>query len=553
MSESSKIPGKNTEIFRASSLLTATAIWSFANGASAQDAAPTDAAEGAETIEEVVVTGFRASLNKALEAKQEQVGSIDMIVAEDIADFPDLNLAESLQRVPGVVIARDAGEGRQISVRGLGPQFTRVRINGIEAMSANGSTDASGGTNRGRNFDFNTFASELFNNITVRKTAAAETEEGSLGATVDLQTGRPFDYDGLTIAGSVQAGYNDLTEDSDPRAAFLVSNTFADGKFGALLSVAYTSRKLEDDGSSTVRWQTATPAPAELLRCPLANPTASADRPSQAHAGRRSAPHSSRAFRATTNTSTIRNDSASRPRCSSHRAMQPRSAWTRCTRSSTPTRDEIFLETPVFSTGGNAMTRTGINDVNPVAAEIDGNEHPGVRRIQRRGHSLRSASRRTDHEVHAGHPRRQTRVQRCLQHACPGGFRRSEPRQPGADDAAVRCAQYRRLQLRLPRRTAACRSSRTARRTSPIRRPGPHADPPASAEHDQQLSDRAARFRVGGIRCLLAEVRPAVEELHLQVHRSCAVPTAPPPTSKAFVRSRLRSASYSTSPISATA
>ena len=96
-----------------------------------------------------------------------------MIVAEDIADFPDLNLAESLQRVPGVVIARDAGEGRQISVRGLGPQFTRVRINGIEAMSANGSTDASGGTNRGRNFDFNTFASELFNNITVRKTASA--------------------------------------------------------------------------------------------------------------------------------------------------------------------------------------------------------------------------------------------------------------------------------------------------------------------------------------------------------------------------------------------
>src|SRR6187399_456051 len=255
MSESSKIRGKNTAIFRTSTLLTATAIWSFANGVSAQDAASTDTAGSAETIEEVVVTGFRASLNKALEAKQDTVGSIDMIVAEDIADFPDLNLAESLQRVPGVVIARDAGEGRQISVRGLGPQFTRVRINGIEAMSANGSTDASGGTNRGRNFDFNTFASELFNNITVRKTASAETEEGSLGATVDLRTGRPFDYDGLTMAGSVQAGYNDLTQDSDPRAAFLISDTFADGKFGALLSLAYTDRKQADDGSSTVRWQ----------------------------------------------------------------------------------------------------------------------------------------------------------------------------------------------------------------------------------------------------------------------------------------------------------
>src|SRR5688572_20874536 len=116
-------------------------------GASAQDATPAPAAESTGT-EEIVVTGFRASLNAALGAKQEQVGAIDMIVAEDIADFPDLNLAESLQRVPGVVITRDAGEGRQISVRGLGPQFTRVRINGIEAMSANGATDATGGTNR---------------------------------------------------------------------------------------------------------------------------------------------------------------------------------------------------------------------------------------------------------------------------------------------------------------------------------------------------------------------------------------------------------------------
>lgn len=206
-------------------------------------------------IEEVVVTGFRQSLNAALEDKREAVGAVDSIVAEDIADFPDLNLAESIQRVPGVSIARDAGEGRQISVRGLGPQFTRVRINGMEAMSANGGTDAAGGTNRDRSFDFNTFASELFNSITIRKTSAAETEEGSLGATVDLRAARPFDYDEFTVVTSVQGSYNDISEDVDPRGAFLISNTFADGKFGALLSVAYTKRQLLDEGSSTVRWQ----------------------------------------------------------------------------------------------------------------------------------------------------------------------------------------------------------------------------------------------------------------------------------------------------------
>jgi iron complex outermembrane recepter protein len=207
-------------------------------------------------VEEIVVTGFRESLSQALDVKREQVGAVDAIVAEDIADFPDLNLAESLQRIPGVSIARDAGEGRQITVRGLSPEFTRVRLNGMEAMSANGGTDAAGGTNRGRSFDFNTFASELFNSITVRKTASAEVEEGSLGATVDLRTGRPFDYDGLTIVTSATAQYNDLSEEVDPRAAFVISDTFADGKFGALVSVAYTERNLTDEGASTVRWMT---------------------------------------------------------------------------------------------------------------------------------------------------------------------------------------------------------------------------------------------------------------------------------------------------------
>jgi TonB-dependent receptor len=221
-----------------------------AAGAGAQATAPAQ-----ESLEEVVVTGFRESLSVALDQKRDAVGSIDAIVAEDIADFPDLNLAESIQRVPGVSIARDGGEGRQISVRGLGPQFTRVRINGMEAMSANGGTDAAGGTNRDRSFDFNTFASELFNSVTIRKSSAAEIEEGSLGATVDLRSAHPFDYDGFTVVTSVQGSYNDISEDVDPRGALLISNTFADGKFGALLSAAYTKRKLLDEGASTVRWQ----------------------------------------------------------------------------------------------------------------------------------------------------------------------------------------------------------------------------------------------------------------------------------------------------------
>ncbi|MDC6705902.1 TonB-dependent receptor plug domain-containing protein, partial [Leclercia adecarboxylata] len=94
-----------------------------------------DAGTNPTDLDTVVVTGYRASVEKALDIKRGEAGVVDAIVAEDIGKFPDLNLAESLQRIPGVVITREAGEGRNISVRGLGPDFTRVRINGMEALT----------------------------------------------------------------------------------------------------------------------------------------------------------------------------------------------------------------------------------------------------------------------------------------------------------------------------------------------------------------------------------------------------------------------------------
>jgi iron complex outermembrane receptor protein len=210
-------------------------------------------AEPAEdtAVTEVVVTGFRNSLQRALELKRTNTGVVDSILAEDIAKFPDNNLAESIQRIPGVAISRDQGEGRALSVRGLGPDFTRVRINGMEAQA---STDGYNGANRGRGFDFNVFASELFNRIDVRKTPSADTEEGSLGATVDLVTGHPFDYKGFKLAASAQAGYNTQTEKTRPRMALLVSNTFADDKLGALFSVAYSKTAVNFQQSSSGLW-----------------------------------------------------------------------------------------------------------------------------------------------------------------------------------------------------------------------------------------------------------------------------------------------------------
>jgi iron complex outermembrane recepter protein len=222
--------------------------------ARAQDSEGPKPTPAVVNLEEVVVTGYRKSLNAALDTKRDSTGEVDQIVAEDIAAFPELNLAESIQRIPGVSIQRDAGEGRQISVRGLGPAYTMVRVNGMEAASTVSTSDADGGVNRSRAFDFNVFASELFNNITVHKTTSADIDEGSLGATVDLRTPRPFDYNGFTAVVGAKEDYNDLSGSIMPRYTGLISDTFLDGKFGALLSAAWTKRDVVDDGSGTVRW-----------------------------------------------------------------------------------------------------------------------------------------------------------------------------------------------------------------------------------------------------------------------------------------------------------
>jgi iron complex outermembrane receptor protein len=231
----------------------------MASPAAAQETPATPAPAAADQepdAKDIVVTGFRSSLANAINIKRQTAGVVDVIKAQDIAAFPDQNLAESLQRIPGVAITRVGGEGRNISVRGLGPDYTRVRLNGMEALATSGGSDSGGavGNNRGRGFDFNIFASELFNALTVHKTGSADIEEGSLGATVDLTTSRPFDYSKPEFVVSTQGSYNDMSKKFDPRIAALATKTFMDGKLGVLLSVAYNERHALEELSGTTRW-----------------------------------------------------------------------------------------------------------------------------------------------------------------------------------------------------------------------------------------------------------------------------------------------------------
>ncbi|GGB71551.1 TonB-dependent receptor [Blastomonas aquatica] len=225
-----------------------------AGTAQAQDAAAGEqvAENDASSADEIIVTGFRQSLEAAINLKRNSVGAIDAIVAEDIAKFPDQNLAESLQRIPGISITRDAGEGRSITVRGLSSQFTRVRVNGLETIAT--STDGQT-ANRDRAFDFNVFASELFSSIVVHKTAEASLDEGSLGAVVDLNTGNPLAAKaGLTGVASLVASYNDLSEYVGPRLAGLLSWRNDAGTFGVSMSAAYQKTQVLELGNNTVRW-----------------------------------------------------------------------------------------------------------------------------------------------------------------------------------------------------------------------------------------------------------------------------------------------------------
>ena len=223
--------------------------------AHAQDAAVENAAAETAPADEgdaIVVTGFRASLEAALNLKRDSVAAVDAIVAEDIAKFPDQNLAESLQRIPGISISRDGGEGRSITVRGLSSQFTRVRVNGMETIAT--STDGAS-ANRDRAFDFNVFASELFSSLVVRKTAEASLDEGSLGAVVDLNTGNPLaGRAGLNGALSVVGSYNDLSKDLGPRVAGLLSWRNDAGTLGASISAAYSKTSTLELGNNSVRW-----------------------------------------------------------------------------------------------------------------------------------------------------------------------------------------------------------------------------------------------------------------------------------------------------------
>ncbi|ROT93423.1 TonB-dependent receptor [Altererythrobacter sp. FM1] len=184
----------------------------------------------------IVVTGTRGSLKTALGIKRDATGVVDAIVAEDIVQFPDQNVAEALQRIPGITIERDQGQGSEIIVRGFTSQYTRTEVNGLTALTSK--------DNRG--FDFKLLASELFSKAEVYKTASASRTEGGTASIVNLVTPKPLDKDGFTIASSANGTYAEVADEFLPRAALLISQNWND-RFGIAASLAYSENSINQD------------------------------------------------------------------------------------------------------------------------------------------------------------------------------------------------------------------------------------------------------------------------------------------------------------------
>lgn len=195
-------------------------------------------------IEVISVTGIRSSLTESMDKKKNASSIQDSIVAEDIGKFPDQNVAESLQRISGVMISRNNGEGSKVTVRGMGPKFNAVKVNNRTIAT----------TDFGREFDFQTLPSDLISGADVIKASRANIAEGSLGAYINVNTARPLNNPGLQAVGSFDFVYNDLAEEYDPKGSVIISNTFLDDSFGILLGFAKQKTTNRIDAAGTTHW-----------------------------------------------------------------------------------------------------------------------------------------------------------------------------------------------------------------------------------------------------------------------------------------------------------
>ncbi len=222
-----------------------------ASPALAQDA-PADVEQG----EDIIVTGIRGSIRASIDAKRNSDVVADVLSAEDIGKFPDKNVAEALQRVPGIVINREYGEGERVSLRGTAPNLTKTLVNGhaiatadwflLEQLAAT------------RSFNYLTLPAEIVGQLEVYKSPQADVEEGGIGGTINVKTRNPLDLDPFSVSASAQIVYSELRDSWDPQASGLVSWKNEAETFGILIGGNYQKRDIRRDGVEVLGYQPVT-------------------------------------------------------------------------------------------------------------------------------------------------------------------------------------------------------------------------------------------------------------------------------------------------------
>ncbi|MCD2324368.1 TonB-dependent receptor [Sphingomonas sp. IC-56] len=256
---------------RSASILAMTAGLLLPSLAAAQDAGPEAASpisQEEETTDEVVVTGIRAALERSIAIKRDASGIVDAISAEDIGKFPDTNLAESLQRIPGVSINRTNGEGSLVTVRGFGPTYNLVTLNGRQLATSNvsvvgGDQNADGAQGTSRSFDFSNLATEGVRTLEVYKTGRAAIPSGGIGATINVVTRRPLDNRDAGLNGSIgaKAVYDTSVNDCldcgskvTPEFSGVLSWSDDEQRFGVSLFGSYQKRNFTSIAATSNDW-----------------------------------------------------------------------------------------------------------------------------------------------------------------------------------------------------------------------------------------------------------------------------------------------------------
>jgi iron complex outermembrane recepter protein len=226
---------------------TAVAMALFGRNAAARAAeAPAAASPDDSSVEEIVVHGYRASVRESLETKREATGVEEVITAEDVGKFPDKNLAEALQRVPGIVTQRDFGEGERINLRGTLTTLTNATFNGHALSTADWFIlDQQNAT---RSFNYLMFPSDLIGKVEVQKTAQADVQEGGIGGTVNIQTRKPLELDPYTAFASLEGAYTSASKKYDPYGTALLSWHDSNNMIGVLVAGLYQERHIRRDG-----------------------------------------------------------------------------------------------------------------------------------------------------------------------------------------------------------------------------------------------------------------------------------------------------------------